>query len=150
VCDVGGCILPCITMNNYFDVNSILSEDTLIPTTLPCGMSDLGKVIDPSMSQLDLPPGAHVSLPFWVAKALLQHSMAEVEPPAVYGERYTDVTSLIHTRCLKQHIIRRYRRKMEAGAECVNLRIRAPFFYSVGLKYNELYACSPVGQSGGC
>jgi hypothetical protein len=70
----------------------------LIPTSLPCGMSDLGKVIDPSISQLDLPPGAHVSLPFWVAKALLQHSMAEVEPPAVYGERCDALTAqLPHT-----------------------------------------------------
>lgn len=44
---------------------------------------------------------------------LHRRGMATFELPDVYNDRY--------------------RRKMNAGAECVSLRNRAPYFYEVGL-----------------
>ncbi len=86
----------------HTDPLELLAQDALIPVVFPYGATQLGSILDPSSSKQDLEEGASISIPLWMVKSLRHRGMIEVNWPAVYRERY--------------------RRKLNAGAECVSMK----------------------------
>ena len=104
-------------MSDYWNIDAALAEETIVPTTFTYGLQGLAKALDPGTTSVNLAAGSRVDAPLWLATALCRRSIAGVGLPEIYNERY--------------------RRKLNAGAECVNLKGRAPYFYDVGNKCNE-------------
>lgn len=65
-----------------------------------------------------LPQDAKAELPLWLVEPLVNRGMVVASHPKIYAARV--------------------QRKMEAGAQCMNIRTKAPYFYTVGLKVNQL------------
>jgi hypothetical protein len=65
-----------------------------------------------------LPEESKVELPLWLAEPLVQRGMVGAAHPKIYAARV--------------------QRKMEAGAQCMNIRSKAPYFYTVGMRVNQL------------
>lgn len=89
-------------MLDLTDPLELFAEDTLIPTRFLFGATRLGKHLDPGSDERNLPAGTNTEVPLWLVKPLLKRGMVNIKPPAIYGERY--------------------RRKLNAGAECVSLK----------------------------
>ena len=66
---------------DYYSVNAILAEETLVPARLIHGCSGVGTVIDPSSDVDDLAPGTRLDLPLWLASGMAQRHMAQVGAP---------------------------------------------------------------------
>ncbi len=84
------------------DPLELLAQDALVPVTFNAGGTALGPSMDPSSGTRDLQPGTQVSVPLWMVRTLAERRMVNVRLPPVYSERY--------------------RRKLNAGAECVSLK----------------------------
>mmetsp|Transcript_6723 Transcript_6723/g.14839 ORF Transcript_6723/g.14839 Transcript_6723/m.14839 type:complete len:209 (-) Transcript_6723:569-1195(-) len=97
--------------------DELLALETLVPTEFRHGAYKLGKELDPGSSDRDVKEGAQLEVPLWIALPLAKMLMTNVKLPAVYSDRY--------------------RRKLNAGAECVSLKNRAPYFYEVGNRCND-------------
>lgn len=104
-------------MTDYWNLDAALAEETLVPTTFSFGLQGLAKALDPGTTSNDLASSSRVDAPLWLAAALTRRGMASLALPDIYSDRY--------------------RRKLNAGAECVNFKGRAPYFYDVGNKCNE-------------
>lgn len=89
-------------MLDLTDPFELFAEDTLIPTKFAFGATGLGKNLNPGNVEKDLEAGAQADAPLWLVKPLLRREAVTVKVPAVYGDRY--------------------RRKLNAGAECVSLK----------------------------
>lgn len=98
--------------------HELLAEETQMQTTFIYGVLDVAKKLDPGSVSDNLAPQASVPVPLWLIPDLHRRGLVEFELPEVYKERY--------------------RRKMNAGAECVSLRNKAPYFYEVGIKANAM------------
>lgn len=104
-------------MTDYWSLDAALAEETLVPTVFPAGLQGLAKALDPGTTAIDLDPGTRVDAALWLSAPLMRRGMAHLGLPEVYNERY--------------------QRKLNAGAECVNFKGRAPYFYEVGNRCNE-------------
>ncbi|GLC47286.1 hypothetical protein PLESTB_000225200 [Pleodorina starrii] len=104
-------------MTDYWSLDAALAEETIVPARYKFGAYGVARVLEPGSTSSDLEAGAKVDTPLWLATALTRRGMASLTPPEIYLERY--------------------RRKLDAGAECLNLKGRAPYFYDVGNKCNE-------------
>lgn len=104
-------------MTDYWNLDAALAEETLVPTRLKFGVQGVARILEPGSTSNDIEADAKVDAPLWLAAALTRRGMATFSLPETYHERY--------------------RRKLNAGAECVNLKGRAPYFYDVGNKCNE-------------
>lgn len=103
-------------MADYFSPHAILAEQTLVPTSFTYGAAGLGRVLDPSSVDDDLPSNSQVDVPLWLVEPLAKRSMATISPPSIYNQRHMQ--------------------KLDAGAECLSFKGRSPYFYDVGLKCN--------------
>jgi hypothetical protein len=74
-------------MADYLSPAAILAEETLFPATVVYGASGLGRDLDPSCSTSDLPEGAEVELPLWLAQVLADRRMVRIGLPFAYSER---------------------------------------------------------------
>lgn len=104
-------------MTDYWSIDAALAEETLVPTVFPAGLQGLAKALDPGTTANDLAPATRVDAPLWLSAPLMRRGMITLSLPEVYNERY--------------------QRKLNAGAECVNFKGRAPYFYEVGNRCNE-------------
>jgi GINS complex subunit 3 len=102
---------------DYWSLDAALAEETLVPARFVHGLQSVARVLEPGSSSNDIEQGAKVETPLWLAAAMTARSLATLGLPEMYQERY--------------------RRKLNAGAECVNFKGRAPFFYDVGNKCNQ-------------
>jgi GINS complex subunit 3 len=104
--------------NNYYSIEAICAEETLVPAILPHGCTGVGAIIDQSSDQPQLAPGASVDLPLWMMADLARRNLALPELPIIYGEKM--------------------RRKIKAGAGCEDLRARCPFYYTVAEQLHSI------------
>lgn len=105
-------------MTDYYNPHHILADETVVPVRFLSSVTGLGRALDPSCHDLDLPADTTVELPVWLALPLAKRGMVELKTPGTYGEKF--------------------RRRMNAGAECIRLKGRAPYFYEVGKKCNDI------------
>lgn len=104
-------------MSDYWSISSVLAEETLLMTTFTHGATGIAKALDPGTAQADIKADAEVDIPLWLLSPLHQRGMAALKKlPDIYNERY--------------------RRKLNAGAECMNLKRLAPYFYEIGNRLN--------------
>ncbi|PNH01340.1 putative DNA replication complex GINS protein PSF3 [Tetrabaena socialis] len=104
-------------MTDYWSLDGALAEETIVPARFKFGVHGVARVLEPGSTSNDVEPEAKVDAPLWLAAALGRRSMVTISLPETYHERY--------------------RRRLNAGAECINLKGRAPYFYDVGNKCNE-------------
>lgn len=104
-------------MLDQTDPLELLAQDSLVPVHFRFGATGLGNSLDPGCHDVDVQAESNIDIPLWMVQPLAKRSMVAVKTPTIYGDRY--------------------RRKLNAGAECVSLKNRAPFFYEVGNKINE-------------
>lgn len=102
--------------HDYYDLDSILADEAMVPCTLSYGCTGVGTVIDPSSDAADLPPGARVDLPLWMVPVMARRGLAQVGLPPAYGDAM--------------------RRKLRAGPGCEDLH-RCPYFYTAALRVHE-------------
>ncbi|TYZ54499.1 hypothetical protein PybrP1_010301 [[Pythium] brassicae (nom. inval.)] len=95
----------------YFDVNDILAGDERVKCTFATEAIECA-YLDPSCVGDDLPSGAVVELPLWLA-----------EPLAARGDVTLELPHFLNAR---------FRRLLKAGPAAVNLRDCSPFFYEIG------------------
>nr|ADF43165.1 97782m [Chlamydomonas reinhardtii] len=104
-------------MTDYWNLDAALAEETTVPLKFKYGILGVARVLEPGSTNNDIDSGTKVDAPLWLAAALSRRGMTSFGAPELYSERY--------------------RRKINAGAECMNLKGRAPYFYDVGNKCNE-------------
>ena len=102
---------------DYYDIDSILSEENMVPCELRHGCTGLGTVLDPGSDVASLPSGSRVDLPLWMVGVMAKRQLLQVGLPIYY----------------KDHM----RRKLRAGAGCESLRVRCTYFYTVAHKVHE-------------
>lgn len=110
---------------DYYDINSILADEVLIPCSLVNGCTGVGMVIDPSSDVQDLDPDTNVELPLWMVSIVAGRHLVQVSLPLFYRDRM--------------------RRKMKAGAGCEDLRIRCGYFYTAAGRVHD--AMEATGQA---
>ena len=104
-------------MLDRLDPDELFAEMTLIPVKFNMATSGLARNLDPSSTTNGIASGAQLDVPLYLATGLCRRHIVDIRLPAVYKERY--------------------RRKLNAGAECVSFKNMAPYFYEVGSKCNE-------------
>lgn len=102
---------------DYYDIDSILSEEVQVPCVLRHGCTGVGKILDPGADLESLPAGSKVDLPLWMAQTMAKRQLLDVELPIYF----------------KEHM----RKKLRAGPGCENLRVRCAHFYTVAHKVHE-------------
>ena len=113
---------------DYYDIDSIMSEENIIPCVLRHGCTGVGRVLDPGADIDDLTPGTRVELPLWMVQVMAKRQLLQVNLPIYF----------------KDHM----RRKIRAGAGCENLRMRCNHFYTVAHKVNAaMVACGHGDES---
>lgn len=103
--------------HDYYDVDSIMADEVVVPCNLHYGCTGVGQVIDPSSDSHNLPPNTRVELPLWMVPVMARRGLAHVSLPTFYGDRM--------------------RRKVKAGAGCEDLRVRCPFFYTAAVRVHS-------------
>ena len=113
---------------DYYDIDSILSEETMVPCELRHGCTGVGTVLDPGSDQRDLHPGSKVDLPLWMVQVMAKRQLLQVHLPIYF----------------KDH----RRRKLRAGAGCESLRVRCAYFYTVAHKVHDaMVGCGTSDES---
>lgn len=102
---------------DYYDIDSIMSEEIQVPCELTHGCTGVGRVLDPGSDLEDLPANSVVDLPLWMVGTMAKRQLLKVELPIF----------------LKGHM----RRKLRAGPGCENLKVRCSHFYTVAHKVHE-------------
>ncbi|GMF46258.1 unnamed protein product [Phytophthora fragariaefolia] len=103
----------------YLDVDEILAGDERVKCKFETAALDCG-YLDPSCCEPDLPEGAAVELPLWLASTLARRGDVAVEAP--------------------QFLTKRFRRMLKAGPASVNLREFSPYVLEVGRQLGPLVA----------
>lgn len=99
--------------SDYFNIDSILSEERRVPTTFSVSAAGLGHFVPGrASSSSTLPPRTRLDLPLWLSCHLRSKNMVTVSLPPAYN--------------------RRRRSRLRADAWSVNLRDACPYFYRVG------------------
>ncbi|GAB4822740.1 hypothetical protein N2152v2_009786 [Parachlorella kessleri] len=101
-----------VSSSDFWDVDAILASETLAPARLVSGITGCGTIIDPSSDSNELVAGAVVEMPVWLIRSLAQRNMVQPELPIYYRDKM--------------------RRKMKAGAGVEELKVRCPYYYTVG------------------
>lgn len=72
-------------MPGYYDIDTILAEEELIPTTTADFDFSYLSHLHPDRPATGLPAGSKVQLPVWVAKVWAYQGYAKVAMPKQYG-----------------------------------------------------------------
>lgn len=102
---------------DYWNLDAALAEETTVSSRFKFGVHGVARALDPGSTSNNVAPGSKVDTPLWLAAALTRRNMTTFSLPEVYNERH--------------------RRRLNAGAETMNLKGRCPYFYDVGNKCNE-------------
>jgi GINS complex subunit 3 len=111
---------------DYYDLDAIAAEEATVPAMLPAGATGVGAILDPSADAPDLPPGAALELPLWLAPAMARRQMARVGLPPAFGDRM--------------------RRRLRAGPGVEDLRARCPHFYAVAARAHAAMEAAGTGD----
>ncbi|BDA42269.1 probable DNA replication complex GINS protein PSF3 [Coccomyxa sp. Obi] len=111
---------------DYYSLDAVLAEETLIPCMFKVGSRGVGRALDPSSGSEDVKQRAAVELPLWMLQPLTSRDMLSVKVPRWYGEKM--------------------RRKIQAGAGVENLRLRCPYFYNVALALHSIDGAPSVAD----
>lgn len=95
------------------DLDSILSEEERIPSVFRVDAQGLG-FLDSTNDRPNLAQGSRVELPLFMAKALRQRGMTEMELP--------------------KHYDRKMRNNIAASALNINLKEYTPYYFEVGME----------------
>lgn len=95
------------------DLDAILSEEERIPCVFQMDAQGLG-FLDPTNDRSNLQQGAKVELPLYMAKALTQRGMTEMELP--------------------KHYELKMRHNIAASALNINLKEYTPYYFEVGME----------------
>lgn len=70
---------------DYYSLDAVLAEETLIPCMFKCGSRGVGRALDPSSGAEDVAVRAAVELPLWMLQPLTSRDMLAVKcaPPAM-------------------------------------------------------------------
>lgn len=98
-------------MLTVLNIDELFAEETQVTALFKFGA--LG-VAEAGSMKASVEAGDAVAVPLWLVPDLFKRQFISFDMPDVYNERH--------------------RRKFNAGAECMSLRNRAPFFYEVGIK----------------
>ena len=71
---------------DYYDIDSILSEETMVPCELRHGCTGVGTVLDPGSDQRDLHPGSKVDLPLWMVQVMAKRQLLQVHLPIYFKD----------------------------------------------------------------
>ena len=63
---------------DFYDVTSIMAEETLIPAVVRRGVKGLGPALDPSCPGHDLPANTQLDLPLWLLPTMAGRTSAHV------------------------------------------------------------------------
>jgi len=74
-------------MNNYFDIDDILSEEKLITCKFLYDGYGLG-ILDPGSITQDMTVGTKIDLPFWMTSLLAKKQIVSVEFPQEYQDKF--------------------------------------------------------------
>jgi GINS complex subunit 3 len=110
--------------HDYYNIDSIMADEVMVPCTLSYGCTGVGTVIDPSSDANDLAPTSKVELPLWMVPVMARRGLAQVSLPIFYGDSM--------------------RRKLRAGPGCEDLH-RCPYFYTAALRVHS--AMQATGSS---
>lgn len=111
---------------DYYDIDSIMSEESTVPCTLRHGCTGVGRVLDPGADLDDLAPGTLVDLPLWMVQVMAKRQLLEVHLPIYF----------------KDHM----RRKLRAGPGCESLKVRCNHFYTVAHKVHSAMVATGHGD----
>lgn len=98
---------------DYYDIDSIMADEVVVPSALFYGCTGVGTVIDPSSDSNTLPAASKVELPLWMVPTMSRRGLVQVQLPLFYGDNM--------------------RRKLRAGPGCESLH-RCPYFYTAALR----------------
>lgn len=102
--------------HDYYDIDSIMADEFMVPCTLIYGCTGVGPVIDPSTDANDLPAGANVEIPLWMVPVMARRGLTQVGLPIVYSDPM--------------------RKKLRAGPGCEDLH-RCAYFYTAALRVHR-------------
>ena len=77
---------------DYYSLDAVLAEETLIPCVFKCGSRGVGRAIDPSCGAEDVKSRAAVELPLWMLQPLTSRDMLTVKcalTPGLVGKLQT-------------------------------------------------------------
>lgn len=69
---------------DYYSLDAVLAEETLIPCMFKCGSRGVGRALDPSSGAEDVKPRAAAELPLWMLQALTSRDMLAVKCAAPF------------------------------------------------------------------
>ena len=102
--------------HDYYNIDSIMADEVMVPCALSYGCTGVGTVVDPSSDANDLAPGIKIELPLWMVPVMARRGLTQVGLPPFYGDTM--------------------RRKLRAGAGCEDLH-RCPYFYTAALRVHS-------------
>lgn len=105
---------------SYWDPESLLSGETQVQTVFTVECAEVGRVMLPGSHDPQVAEGTDVEMPLWLASNLQVKGGVQISLPVYFG--------------------RRMQRRLQAGAECEDLRLRCPYYYGVGRWLNKLQA----------
>ncbi len=111
---------------DYFDVDAILSEEERCPVRFAEAAVSLGH-LDSSCADKDLPEGACVDLPLWLARSLHRRGKAVLTAPRCFNGAF--------------------RARLLADPKAINLRDKNAHFYELGLKLSPLLGDKAMADS---
>jgi len=97
-------------MEDYYDLDNILSEEEKIPVSFLYPAWQLG-FLDPGSGEEDLKRGAKVEVSVWLGKELQKNKYISLETPKLYGPKM--------------------RGALNADSQIISLH-STPFFYHLG------------------
>jgi GINS complex subunit 3 len=112
--------------HDYYDIDSIMADEVLVPCQLAHGCTGVGAVVDPSAGGADLPPGSKVDMPLWMVPTMARRGLARAALPVFYGDRM--------------------RRKIKAGAGCEDLRVRCAYWYTAAARVHAAMEAAGAGD----
>ncbi|PWN53589.1 GINS complex, Psf3 component [Violaceomyces palustris] len=101
---------------NYWDIDSILSDNQKLPCTFNLTVPNLGHL--ESNDERDVKQHARLELPFWLAELLALNDVVSISMPKAFGPRV--------------------RGALDANAQSVQLRNLNIWWYALGLRLGNL------------
>lgn len=98
----------------YYDLDACLAEEERVPVTFLAGAAGLGRELDTTCADDDLPAGSDVEVPCWLVGELLKKNMVAARLPKCFGGKL--------------------RADVAAEPAAVKLRVKCPYFFEFGAR----------------
>eukprot|EP00033_Pygsuia_biforma_P004335 GCRY01004751.1.p1 GENE.GCRY01004751.1~~GCRY01004751.1.p1 ORF type:complete len:188 (-),score=15.38 GCRY01004751.1:76-639(-) len=104
--------------NSYYDLESCLCEEEKASVTFQTDVYDMGHLAKSSMNQ-DIHQNDKLELSLWLVEQLYQKGLVSLDLPYYLGGKFRDA--------------------LQAGAAIVSMKERCPFYYTLGLRFDESF-----------